>query len=76
MKNFTFPKNCLNILLTFFFFKFIIKMFLVLGFFKFSFGYFFLIMLHAYVTQFMAWCYHLLVIFPKILHTYAYVTWL
>ncbi len=26
-------------------------------------------MLHACATQFMAWCFHLCVIFPKILHT-------
>ncbi len=32
------------------------------------------VILHASVTQFMAWCYYLCVIFSQILHTY--VTWL
>ncbi len=32
------------------------------------------LMLHTYVTQFVDWCYHQCISFPKMLHTY--VTWL
>ncbi len=29
-----------------------------------------IIMSHSCVTQVMVWCYHLCVLFPKVLHTY------